>query len=221
MTSTTPALPTDTTIAEGGKRMFIRLREKIYPDIHSSEQYKQFIKEFAGQWVEVDTEYLFHNQYNTTALVRADGSFDGGYRLCDSQIDAVRNDARVGKGKCKYCGNMVNTGEGCSKHVECIIYGIEWFTEKNTYFLKYPTPPEIQVKEIEPVKVGTYTLEYSSYSQCFILRNCRKTIRFRFFDSEYWVSNSIGYTRRKYLDIPASLTTKIKEAINKFIITQP
>lgn len=221
MTATTPVEPTELTLAEGDKRMFIRLRKRNYAGIHASAGYQQWLDDHAGQWIEVDTEYLFTNQYNTTSMVNGDGSFSGGYRLYDSMIDAVRNDARVGKGKCKYCGNMVNTGEGCSKHVECIIYGIDWFTEKNTYFLKYPAPPEIQVKEIEPVKVETYTLEYSSYSQCFILRNCRKTIRFRFFDSEYWVFSGIGYTRRKYLDIPASLTTKIKEAINKFIITQP
>lgn len=221
MTSTTPALPTDTTIAEGGKRMFIRIRELAYVYAESNS-FRQWCKDNVGMWVEVDTEYLFNNQYNTCSTVGADGSLHGGWRLLDAHIDAVRNDARVGKGKCKYCGKMVNTGEGCSKHVECITYGIEWFTEKNTYFLKYPTPPEIQIKKQEPIKVGSYTLEWMSDGfGLFRLANCRKTIHFRYINGEYWVFDGIGYTKRKYLDIPASLTTKIKEAINKFIITQP
>lgn len=221
MTATTPAEPTTLTLAEGGKRMFIRLRKKNYADIHSSKGYQQWLDDNAGQWVEVDTDYLFNNQYNTTSIINGDGSLHGGYRLYDSQIDAVRNDARVGMGKCKYCGKMVSFGTGCSKHAECLIYGIEWFTEKNTYFLRYPTPPEIQVNEIEPIKVGTYKLEYSKYSECFILRNCRKTIRFRFHNNEYWIDNGIGYTRRKFLDIPATLTVKIKHALNKFITLNP
>ena len=45
-----------------------------------------------GQWIEVETDYLFNNQYNTAE-----------YRICDCMVEAVRDDVRANKGKCRYC----------------------------------------------------------------------------------------------------------------------
>lgn len=217
MTSTTPTVPATQVHNKDEERMFIRLKEYVYVDILAPQNYRKWIEEHKGQWVEVDTDYLFHDQYNTATTVNNSGEMDGGCRLYDTQIDAVRNDARIGKGKCKYCGKMVTTGQGCSKTVECIIHGIDWFTESNTFFLRFPTPPDVSIAPIEPVKVGTYTLEYSTYSDCFVLRNMRKTIRFKYIDGEYWINGGIGYRKRRFLDIPSSLTVKIKQALSKFI----
>ena len=50
-----------------------------------------------GEWVDIDTKCLFENQYNTTEEC-------GNKRIFDGQIQKIENDARVGKGKCKYCG---------------------------------------------------------------------------------------------------------------------
>ena len=52
-------------------------------------------------WIEIDTTCLFNNQYNTT----------DGKRIFDQDIKAIRDDARAGMGKCRYCGAMVKRGE--------------------------------------------------------------------------------------------------------------
>lgn len=54
-----------------------------------------------GEWVEIDTAYLFHDQYNT-----ADGK-----RIFDRDISRIVDDARHNMGRCKYCGAMVRRGE--------------------------------------------------------------------------------------------------------------
>lgn len=75
------------------------------------------------RWVDIDTTYLFNNQYNT-----ADGK-----RIYDRDIIKIRDDARRNMGKCRYCGAMVKRGEdekhfaekegkGCS--------GCFWFRER-------------------------------------------------------------------------------------------
>ncbi len=52
-------------------------------------------------WVDIDTSCLFNNQYNTI----------DGKRIFDQDITAIRDDARAGMGKCRYCGAMVKRGE--------------------------------------------------------------------------------------------------------------
>lgn len=54
-----------------------------------------------GEWVEINTKHLFNNQYNTT----------DGKRIFDGQILKIEDDARVGKGVCRYCGKIVVKGE--------------------------------------------------------------------------------------------------------------
>lgn len=220
MTLTTPTVPSASVDARPDNRMFIKLRDNIVVTGGSSETYRQRVNEHKGQWVEVDTEHLFTNQYNTCASVLSSGEMHIGVRLFDTDIEAVRNDARIGKGKCKYCGTMVTTGQECNKHNECSSYGIEWFTEKNTFFLRYPTIPDIEINNVGQVKVGTYTLEYQDYDKCFRLANMRKTIRFKYINGEYIIHDGIGFIRRRFLDIPPSLTVKIKQALNKFITTK-
>lgn len=52
-------------------------------------------------WVDIDTTYLFENQYNTV----------DGKRIFDQDIKAIQDDARAGMGKCRHCGAMVKRGE--------------------------------------------------------------------------------------------------------------
>lgn len=58
----------------------------------------------SGKWVEIDTSFLFENQYNTTEEY-------GGERIFDGQIQKIEDDARIGKGRCKYCGAIVEKGQ--------------------------------------------------------------------------------------------------------------
>lgn len=61
-------------------------------------------KEFAGKWVEIDTSCLFNDQYNTTEA-------DGNMRIFDSDVVKIEDDARIGKGRCAYCGAIVELGK--------------------------------------------------------------------------------------------------------------
>jgi hypothetical protein len=55
--------------------------------------------------LEVDTEYLFSDQYNTVPIP---GISENGLRLMDEDITEVIDDARTGKGKCNWCGSTVD-----------------------------------------------------------------------------------------------------------------
>lgn len=92
------------------------------------------LNNIAGQWITVETDYLFTNQYNTVPFKGC----TNGVRVEDKDVEMIIEDARVGMGKCLYCGSMVGPGESCC------IYGIEWFTKRNTYFLGYLAPNSIQ-----------------------------------------------------------------------------
>ena len=54
-----------------------------------------------GSWVEIDTTYLFNNQYNTK----------DGKRIFDKDIAKIDGDIRADYGKCRYCGAIVKRGE--------------------------------------------------------------------------------------------------------------
>ena len=54
-----------------------------------------------GEWVEIDTAYLFHDQYNTV----------DNRRIFDRDISRIVDDARHNMGRCRYCGAMVKRGE--------------------------------------------------------------------------------------------------------------
>nr|DAE90568.1 MAG TPA: hypothetical protein [Caudoviricetes sp.] len=55
----------------------------------------------SGEWVNIDTSCLFHNQYNT----------EDGKRIFDKDISRIVDDKRSGMGRCKYCGALVKRGE--------------------------------------------------------------------------------------------------------------
>lgn len=55
----------------------------------------------SGEWVNIDTSCLFHDQYNT----------EDGKRIFDNDISRIVDDERPGMGRCKYCGALVKRGE--------------------------------------------------------------------------------------------------------------
>lgn len=67
-------------------KMYVRIWKNAYiwAGSFNSSKLSQFLKNSVGKWIEVDTKFLFNNQYNTI----------DGYRLYDAHIDAVKNDAR-------------------------------------------------------------------------------------------------------------------------------
>ena len=59
----------------------------------SNHSYRESLKALAGQWVDVETEHLFNDQYNVAHL-----------RIMGQNVRKVKDDARLGKAKCGYCG---------------------------------------------------------------------------------------------------------------------
>lgn len=60
-----------------------------------------------GQWVDVDTTYLFQDQYNLAGY---------SIRVFDKDISAVRNDMRRGMVKCGYCGKQFLNMDALQEH---------------------------------------------------------------------------------------------------------
>ena len=151
------------------------------------------LKQYADTWLELDVTQLHQNSY----ITKADR-----INLTDKHIAKMEDDARIGKGRCKFCGKVVERGheeehfnaveqkkcttdyhnadcfysrlgyigepvvtkttdpddpditiettvkkikrkcgydaEGKCVYDACRKLGIEWFTESNTFFIKYP-----------------------------------------------------------------------------------
>ena len=147
----------------------------------SSVEFKNWIVENGGKWVKVETDYLFTNQYNTEK-----------FRVMDSMISAVRDDARQGKGTCKYCGKLVSEGESCTKKEDCSKYGIEWFTAKNTCFIAHPNGlPAVTLCKIEDEKkFGSFRLEHCEGAlNYYRLKNNRETYTFKYCNGYFYLEN--------------------------------
>lgn len=54
-----------------------------------------------GEWVEIDTACVFHDQYNTT----------DNKRIFDKDISRIVDDVRHGLGRCKFCGAIIRKGK--------------------------------------------------------------------------------------------------------------
>lgn len=76
---------------------------------YNRDEHNVTLKKLRGLWVDVDTAYLFNDQYNLK---------DYGLRVYDSDIDAVQDDARRGLVKCGYCGKQFHSMEELTRHYE-------------------------------------------------------------------------------------------------------
>jgi len=178
------------------------------------------LSSLAGQWVTVETDSLFDNQYNIK---------EHNLRIFDGDIERIVNDARIGKGKCAYCGTLVKSGNKCHKYRtpekvygvdsspnECDIIGINLFNEKNCYFIKYPMGFNHTLKfykklSKEPLKIGSYSLEFDGH--WFTLSNSRKRFKFKYDGVNFINYSSCGFYMRKKLDVPSSVMTKVKNVL--------
>ena len=89
-----------------GEKMEILIKDK---EFHASNQrWADAMNLMRGQWIEVETERLFKDQFNVaTARVH----------LCD--IDAIKNDVRPFRQRCNWCGKhspvVLKKCEHCKK----------------------------------------------------------------------------------------------------------
>lgn len=66
-----------------------------------------------GQWLEVETEHLFHDQFNVAPIP---GVSDLGLRLMIEDIVAIEDDIRQGVVKCQWCYGYDHNHDGkCDK----------------------------------------------------------------------------------------------------------
>lgn len=199
--------------------MEIKIRENYYVrgvsgKCNNNEQsIHDWYAKNAGKWVEVDTKHLSSTSYTTV----------DGMSVNDGNVQAVRNDARIGKGKCSACGKVHTIGEMCSPWKEGTIEGVIKsgcanaelipFDENNTFFIANPNGlpevkrlPECKGDERftdKEFKCGSFSLEQLGGSlNRYRLKNARQTFVF-VWDSKnqcYWTGDfDKVYNRRTSL----------------------
>jgi hypothetical protein len=180
------------------KKMMVKISELAYV-YASTGKLKDFLRSNANQYLEVDTKFLFSDQYNLVA----------GYRIYDTMILAIKNDAR--------------------ENVK------EFKNDPDCSFLKWsgikpeprPLPMNLpkSIAKIDPqfknqLNIGTYRLEI--LNDHYQLANSRQRIRFLFHDGDYYLSTGIGYRFRPNLSgsypiqypIPADVKKKVYQILN-------
>ncbi len=74
---------------------------------YTHDKFNDTLRSLRGQWVEIDTTYLFNNQYNLK---------DYDIRIFDKDIDAIQDDVRAGMVKCGYCGKQFTNTDDLNAH---------------------------------------------------------------------------------------------------------
>lgn len=88
-------------------------RDNRYAHTYNKQrtEYHAALRKLAGQEVEVETEYLFSDQYNTPPI---EGISDIGLRIFDRYVESIIDDIRPGMLKCSWCGRTYhNNGTYC------------------------------------------------------------------------------------------------------------
>lgn len=242
--------------------MRIKIKKNAYVYAEKSNL-RDFLKANEGKWLEVETSYLFNNQYNTK-----------NFRIFDTMVEEIQNEVRHLWCKNKYTGSMVIVGEeenylqqcrakirtaceGCfwyektnikrdkqevqvdkNKSVETITttwerkcsykdgctheepekYGFEYFTPKNTYFLrvKNEAPFKALLETWQEVKIGTYIVYSLPSLGCMRIKNNRKNIDFKYIEGLFYVG-SLGWRECKKLDVPDKVNKELTKIIEEQI----
>ena len=79
-------------------RCYRHARPSAY-GLHRPEWYK-VLEMVQGKWLDVDTEHLFADQFNTTAI---EGVSEQGLRVMQEDVVDIEDDVREGVFKCQWC----------------------------------------------------------------------------------------------------------------------
>lgn len=90
-------------------------RSKAYQHGHFREEYYQMLKAVDGMILEVETEHLFKDQFNTPPI---EGVTKLGLRIMHDIVDEVIDDERIYMMRCQYCGQCQDTLLKCAND-EC------------------------------------------------------------------------------------------------------
>ncbi len=75
--------------------------------LHSPE-FAETLRKVEGQWLEVETEHLFRDQFNTAPVP---GVSPSGLRLMIEDVEAIEDDVRQGVIKCNWCYGYDRDGD--------------------------------------------------------------------------------------------------------------
>ena len=78
-----------------------------------NEKWYEILKKIDGKTLEVETKYLFKDQFNTVPIKDVS---EQGLRIMGNMVDEVMDDVRIDKKKCCYCGTVTeNINKKCPK----------------------------------------------------------------------------------------------------------
>jgi hypothetical protein len=159
------------------------MKIKIKEDIKRYEGRKEWldkIKEIEGQWVEVETEHLFNNQYNVTT------PSGHGLRIMQHHVIDVEEDERIGRMKCHYCGKHSDISQVC---VHC---------GESKYLRPFDVLPELHTVKVNKYWTLMYNTQYGTISPAgvaeVIIVNKRTGERFK--STKYEVSDTITIEKK-------------------------
>ena len=92
--------------AESLRRSRINLGQEC-----ASARWDRVIASIAGRWLEVETDFLFDNQFNTAPTE----GHDQGLRISSHYVEEIKGDARDGREFCTYCHGNGPAGEKCDR----------------------------------------------------------------------------------------------------------
>ena len=99
------------------RRMYVKIKDNpvVTGGSGAAADFRRQLEALAGEIVEIDTQFLFRDQFNTVE--------PRGLRLMTTHVAEVINDARPGRGRCNWCGNIVSEPDmGCA---HCALRGGE------------------------------------------------------------------------------------------------
>lgn len=70
----------------------------------------EMLEQIEGKFVEVETEYLFKDQFNTVPIPKVSES---GMRIMESSVELVIDDIRPQKMSCHWCDKVSDKGLSC------------------------------------------------------------------------------------------------------------
>jgi len=89
-----------------------------------STEYAEKLSKLEGKWVEVNITHLFPDQFNIHPVENVS---DMGIRIYAVDVEEIKDDERLGRSRCTYCGRWEDTGKPCKNCSKGTEYMEEFF----------------------------------------------------------------------------------------------